>query len=442
MLYNHITELIWNTPLLEIPTSLHGFEKVHIYAKLEYYNPFGSVKDRTAWGLIRNNIEDIVKYKKTIIESSSGNTAKALAWFAGVYDTKFKTISNRIKVVEQKETLELLGAQVQQMPWKSECPDPNDPDDPLKVIHREISSNPKSYFYTDQYVNEKNIRIHYETTGKEIWNDLEWKVDYFFAGLGTTWSSRWPATYIREKNPNLQVIWVVSESDDFIPGIRNSQEMWEVWLYEKDFYNSIEITASWESLDAMRDLITKAWVFWGPTTGSTYLWLLQYIKKNYDIIPQWSTCVFIACDRFDPYISYIKQRKPEYFSSVKKDYCVLHISDIDIKKVSYIHPSELYNKLDEKKYLLIDVRSNTSFQNIHIQGSLNIPLEILYNMIDNENLPFCRGYEIILICPYGKETKKAAAFLIKKWYKARILQWGIDDWVELGYEVNYIHFNS
>ncbi|MDP2396637.1 MAG: hypothetical protein Q8S84_02695 [bacterium] len=59
------------------------------------------------------------------------------------------------------------------MPGKSECPDPNDPDDPLKVISREIASNPEKYFYTDQYVNENNIKIHYETTGKEIWEDLE-----------------------------------------------------------------------------------------------------------------------------------------------------------------------------------------------------------------------------------------------------------------------------
>ena len=442
MLYHHITELVWNTPLLEISPKLHGFPKVHIYAKLEYYNPFGSVKDRTAWWLIRDNIEDIVEHKKTIIESSSGNTAKALSWFAGIYGTRFKTVSNRIKVQEQKEILELLGAEVQQMPGKSECPDPNDPDDPLKVIKHEISWNPEWFFYTDQYVNKNNIQIHYETTGKEIWNDLEWKVDYFFAGLWTTGSSRWPAMFIREKNPDLKVIWVVSESDDYIPGIRNTQEMWEVGLYEKDFYDGVEVTNSLKSLDAMRDLIIKAWVFWWPTTGSTYLWLLQYIKKNYDTIPQWSTFVFIACDRFEYYLSYIKERKPEYFASHQRDYCVLHISDGDIKNVSYIHPSELHETLHTKKYLLIDIRSNASFQNIHIHSSLNIPLEILYDMIDNENLPFCPSHEIVLICPYGKETKKVAAFLIKKWYKTYILQWGIDDWVELWYETHHLHFDS
>ncbi|MDP2090309.1 MAG: pyridoxal-phosphate dependent enzyme [Candidatus Gracilibacteria bacterium] len=427
MLYKNICELVGNTPLLEIPKSVHGFDKVNIFVKLEYFNPFGSVKDRTAWGLIRDNIEDISVNKKIIIESSSGNTAKALVSFAGIYGTKFKTVSNRIKVEEQKEILELLGAEVKQMPGKSECPDPNDPDDPLKVISREIASNPEKYFYTDQYVNENNIKIHYETTGKEIWEDLEGKVDYFFAGLGTTGSSRGTASFIREHNADLQVIGVVSETEDFIPGIRNSSEMWEVGLYDKDFYNHVVNTNSQKSLDCMKDLISKVGVYGGPTTGSTYLGVLQYLEKNIENIKEGSNIVFIACDRFENYLSYIKKRKPNYFSSQKRDYCVYHVPENIEKEVNFINAEVLL----DGNYLIIDIRNNESYKNIHIPKSINIPKEKFLDLIDNDNMPFCNSFELVIVCPYGKESKKLSAYLSMKGYKSYVLKGGMESWLDI-----------
>ena len=90
MIYNHITDLIGNTPLLKIDPKVHGLNNFEIYAKLEYYNPFGSLKDRIAWEMLRSKLDDSIANQKTILESSSGNTAKALAALSKIYGLSFK----------------------------------------------------------------------------------------------------------------------------------------------------------------------------------------------------------------------------------------------------------------------------------------------------------------------------------------------------------------
>jgi cysteine synthase B len=183
MIIKHIKETIGNTPLLKLDEKVHGLKNVNIYAKLELLNPYGSLKDRVAL-----NILDVSKAKgKTVIESSSGNTAKALASLCSLENIKFKTVTNRIKQPEIRQILQVLGTDIEELPGHSECPDPNDPNDPIKVIENEIAKNPNKYFYTDQYFNKKNLKAH-ENSGKEIAKDMK-KVDYFFGYLGTCGSS-------------------------------------------------------------------------------------------------------------------------------------------------------------------------------------------------------------------------------------------------------------
>src|SRR5581483_8818272 len=108
MLYNHITELIGNTPLLRIDPAAHRLPNVEIYAKLETYNPFGSLKDRVAWAMLKDDIKHIMEKQQTIIEFSSGNTGKALAVLASLYGIDYETITNRIKVPEVHDLLRLM----------------------------------------------------------------------------------------------------------------------------------------------------------------------------------------------------------------------------------------------------------------------------------------------------------------------------------------------
>ncbi len=125
---------------------------------------------------------------------------------------------------------------------------------------------------------KKNILAHYKTTGEEILQDLG-NIDYFFGGLGTTGSARGTAEKLKEKNPSLISIGVVASEDDFIPGIRKESEMWEVGLFDKSFYNSIEITKSEQAIEDMITLIRKVGMMYGPTSGSAFSGILNYFKK-------------------------------------------------------------------------------------------------------------------------------------------------------------------
>ena len=133
MLYEHITELIGNTPLLKIDRAVHQLQHIDLYAKLEYYNPFGSLKDRIAYGMLKDVLAEVKSTAKTVVESSSGNTAKALSALCALYDLPFKTVTSRIRYPEVRMILHILGAQIEELPSVSECPDPFDPNDFLAV---------------------------------------------------------------------------------------------------------------------------------------------------------------------------------------------------------------------------------------------------------------------------------------------------------------------
>lgn len=193
MIKNSIIECIGNTPLIRIDEKIHGIEGMEIFAKCEFLNPFGSVKDRTALGLLED-----AGNATHIIESSSGNTAKALGVLASIFDKKFLTVTNRIKQQEVEDILRVIGVEIENLPPGSECPDPNDPNSPFAVIKKILQKNPETYYWTDQYTNPANPKMHEKTTAVEIEKDLGIP-DYFFGGLGTTGTTMGVAKYFSGK---------------------------------------------------------------------------------------------------------------------------------------------------------------------------------------------------------------------------------------------------
>ena len=219
MIYNHVTELIGNTPLLKIDPQVHGLKNFEIYAKLEYYNPFGSLKDRVAWNMLEPVLTNSIDNNKTIIESSSGNTGKALAVLAKVYGLDFKTISNRIKVPEIRMMLQFLGAEVEELPGLSDCPYPNDPNDPVTIVRTLTNQHPNKYEFTDQYFSDLNWQAHYKA-GIELSKDFD-KIDYFFGVLGTCGSTYGVVKALTDLNYSVKAIGVVADPASWVPGGRN-----------------------------------------------------------------------------------------------------------------------------------------------------------------------------------------------------------------------------
>ena len=429
MLYQHITELIGNTPLLRLDPARHGIEGVELYAKLEYCNPFGSVKDRIAWGMIREDLGQITGRGQTLIEASSGNTAKALQVLASVHGLRLRALTNRAKVGEIRDILELLGVELEELPGLSECPDPTVPDDVFSRIEKIMAERPGEFYHTSQYTNPDNVRTHHDTTGPEIAADLG-TVDYLFGGLGTTGSTRGAATFLRAANPELRTIGVVSTRDDFIPGIRSEAELWEVGLFEPGFYAQIMPVRPADAIDATLELATRHGVLAGPTTGAAYWAAREYLRRHPPPAGSPRRAVVIACDRLEPYLSYIRARRPDLFGQARHP-GPGDLPDDVVAAVPELPAEALAGMLADASVLCVDTRGGLAYRIGHLPGSVNMPDDYLEDMLRHGN-PFPRSRTVVFVCPAGEYSRRLAAFLRQGGHDAASLAGGVVAWRDAG----------
>lgn len=428
MLYKNVTELIGNTPLIEISKEITRLKNINVYAKCELYNPFGSLKDRAGYAMLKDEIQKLKENNMTVIESSSGNTAKALQIICSMNGIPFKTVTNRIKIPETKEVLKVAGAEIEELPGLSECPDPTDPNDPVAYIERIVSENSNKYYHTNQYTNLKNPKVHYEHTGKEIYDDLG-KVDYFFGTLGTTGSSRGTIEYLLEKNKNLKKIGIIAEKGDTIPGIRNKDEMYEVGIFNKSLYDEIVSVNSDEAIEEMLVLNRKCGILGGPTSGAAFKGTLKYLREIDDKLKEPANAVFIACDRMEWYMSYIKKRRPEIFDSEIKRETIRTLTEEDMKYAKTININNAEEWIEKNNPIIIDLRGNLAYKNGHIANAINITDIFFEDLVDN-GTPFSKENSVLLVCSIGDKSKKFSSLLNKKGMNVYSLENGMIAWRE------------
>ena len=407
MLYQHITELIGNTPLLRLGPAGPGAE---LYAKLEYCNPFGSVKDRIAWGMIRDDLAGITARGQTLIEASSGNTAKALQVLAAMHGLRLRVLTNRAKVPEVRDVLELLGVELEELPGLSECPDPTVPDDVFSVIEKLMAGRPGEFYHTAQYTNPANVRTHHDNTGPEIAADLG-AVDYLFGGLGTTGSTRGAGSFLRAANPALRTIGVVSTRDDFIPGIRSEAELWEVGLFEPGFYEQIIPVRPADAIDGALELAARHGVLAGPTTGATYWAAREYLRS----LPAGRAGLLAAArgpDRLRPAgaVPVVHPHAPSRPVRQDPPGCSRRPAHDVVAAAPELAAGELAPMLADPGVLCVDTRGSLAYRVGHLPGSVNIPDDYLEDLLRHGN-PFPGSRTIVLVCPVGEYSRRLAAFL-------------------------------
>lgn len=430
MIYERITDMIGNTPLLKVAPEIHGLPNIDLYAKLEMMNPFGSVKDRIAWGMVKDDLAEIRAQGKTIYENSSGNTAKALQVIASMNGVKTKLITYLAKVDGVKDIVRLLGAEIEEVLGGSECFDPNDPNDPQFLIEKAVKNEPGKAYFPSQFTNPKNPDVHYATTGKEIADDLK-RVDFFFGGLGTSGSTLGAARRIRDEgSPNLATIGICAGKNDFIPGIRSLDQMWESGLFTKDNYADFVYVDSGESVDAMMDLVRKAGILCGPTSGASYLGALRYLQKIAPALTGRKTAVFIVCDRLEWYMDYIRARRPGLFGQEAKPGSLRAFRGAANDSCA-VAAENAQGWIEENDPLIIDVRGNLAFRMAALPGAVNIPWELFETMIDAAD-PFPKDRAVLLVCPTGEKTARYAAYLQSRGCRAFSLGGGILAWRDAG----------
>ena len=204
MYYNNILETIGNTPMVKL-NRITANVKATVLAKVEFFNPGNSVKDRMALKMIEDaEAAGLLKEGSTIIEGTSGNTGMGLA-IAGIikgYKCIFTTTDKQSK--EKVDILKAMGAEV------IVCPTNVEPEDPRSYysVSKRLSEETPNSFYANQYDNLSNRKAHYESTGPEIWKQTEGKITHFVVGVGTGGTISGVGKYLKEQNPNVKIIGI------------------------------------------------------------------------------------------------------------------------------------------------------------------------------------------------------------------------------------------
>jgi cysteine synthase B len=197
-----VIDLIGNTPLIRLTKIVESLNPdIEVYAKAEWFNPGGSIKDRPALWMILDGIRTgKLSRNKIIMDSSSGNTAIAYAMIGAALDYRVELVTPANMNTERKRTLEAFGAKM----ILSDSLEGSD--GAIKVARRLKAENPDKYFMPDQYNNPANPLSHYETTAPEIWQQTHGRVTHFLAGIGTSGTLMGTGRRLKEFNPNIKVI--------------------------------------------------------------------------------------------------------------------------------------------------------------------------------------------------------------------------------------------
>ena len=289
MLYKSIEECIGNTPLVK--ANRINNSSVELYLKLEGDNPAGSIKDRAAMNML-NAAEksNLLSKNKKIVEPTSGNTGIALAMACAIKGYELILVMPENMSIERRAAMYAYGAEIILVSTDEGMEGARD-----KAL--EIAKEQDAIFL-DQFANSANPEVHYHTTGPEIWNDTEGKITHFVASMGTTGTIVGTGKYLKEKNPDIQVIGVQPEEGSSIPGIRKWSPEYIPSIFSDENIDEIIYVNETNAINTMKDLAKKEGIFSGISSGGTTYVALDVIKKiNAGLV------VSIICDRGDRYIS-------------------------------------------------------------------------------------------------------------------------------------------
>lgn len=292
MIMNNLLETIGNTPLVTI-NRLNPNPKVTLAAKLEGFNPGGSVKDRIAYYMITNAEKSgELTPDKTIIEPTSGNTGIGLALVAAVKGYRLLTTMSAGMSEERRKMMEALGVNIILTPGEKGT------DGAIEKARELYHSNPDLYYMPDQFSNENNVLAHYETTAVEIWQQTEGKITHLVAGMGTTGTLMGCARRFKELNPKIKVIGVEPYKNHKIQGLKNMEESIVPSIYIPAMLDEKVNVSDADAFKMAKLLASEEGIFSGMSAGAAFHVALELAKQLEE-----GTIVTIIPDRGEKYIS-------------------------------------------------------------------------------------------------------------------------------------------
>jgi cysteine synthase B len=294
MIYPTIEDAIGKTPLVALQRTAPaiGQERGNvILGKLEGNNPAGSVKDRPALSMIRRAEErGEIKPGDTLIEATSGNTGIALAMAAAIKGYRMILIMPEDLSIERAQTMKAFGAELILTPKSGGMEYARD-------LADNMAAQGKGRIL-DQFANPDNPRIHYETTGPEIWEQTGGRITHFVSAMGTTGTITGVSRFLKEKNPAIRIIGAQPSEGSRIPGIRKWPQEYLPKIYDPSHVDELVYVSQSDAEETCRELARTEGIFAGISAAGA-CWVAQQIASQVNN----ATIVFIVCDRGDRYLS-------------------------------------------------------------------------------------------------------------------------------------------
>ena len=289
-----IEDAVGKTPLValqRIAAAENAARGNIVLGKLEGNNPAGSVKDRPALAMIRRAEErGDIRPGDTLIEATSGNTGIALAMAAAIKGYRMILIMPEDLSIERAQTMKAFGAELILTPKSGGIEYSRD-------LAERMQQEGKGRVL-DQFANPDNPRVHYETTGPEIWTDTAGTVTHFVSAMGTTGTITGVSRYLKEKNPAIRIIGAQPSEGSRIPGIRKWPAAYMPKIYDASTVDELVLVSQLDAEDMCRRMAREEGIFAGISAAGA-CWVAQEIAKRESN----ATIVFIVCDRGDRYLS-------------------------------------------------------------------------------------------------------------------------------------------
>jgi cysteine synthase len=274
---NHDTrvydDILETLPSAENPTPLVRINRLNpapgftLYAKLEWVNPFGSVKDRAASYLLRDlERRGELSPERGVVEPTSGNTGISMAAMAAARGVRMRAVVPNQVPLEKKVLLKIAGSDLDVVN-DNVCPSPGMGEGSINLAKTRAKAESARYVMPNQYENELNVRAHYETTGPEIWRQTEGRVTHLFVSLGTCGTAMGAGRFLKERNPGVKLVAVQPSQGHDVPGLRNLSELDVSKLFDRTLVDElIEVDFELAYTRAL-DLARREGLLAGPSSG-------------------------------------------------------------------------------------------------------------------------------------------------------------------------------
>lgn len=421
------------TPMVRL-NRVVPFKHASVFAKLEWYNPFGAVKDRIAHNLLRDAEQrGIVGQVRKLVEPTSGNTGLGLAMFANAMGYHLTTPLSEAIPLEKRTTLRFFGADVIELD-DTLCPAPGAPEGAIARA-MEISQQP-DFHMLNQYENEANPGAHYRTTGPEVWKQTEGKVTHFVAGLGTCGTITGTGRFLKEKDPGIKILGVHPEEGHDIPGVRSIRQLSQTKLYRPDEYDgTVEIKNDVAFRLCLR-LNREESIIAGPSSGMALAGAMELVPDEPGVL-----VVVIFPDNIFKYATSVRRHLPELFPAAATDSVSAdRIRDAEKwdamvenahRSPDEINVAQAQELLRTGAPILLDVRTQAEYAKQHAKGTINVPVDEINDSI--RSLPDDRTAQVITMCGSGKRSLTAMLMLKSLGYKnVKSLNGGLIAWVAEG----------